>query len=127
MIKLDSNYLKNHKTPTACGNVPNYSLSDNNVINFIDKYFGGFIFVDNQKNPFEVRCFIKNKMTKSDFDIYKNDNDYLQEIEYDYSIDENNDIFIGFVFSILVENAGGSLRYEEDYLDEENRLFFESE
>lgn len=126
MIKLDTNYLRVNKTPTICGG-QNYALSDEKVVDFIDKYFGGIIFVDDQEEPAEVRAYVTGKMSEVELGNYKKEYDYLEDIQCDYSLDDNNDVFIGFVFSFLVGDADGSLRYEEDYLDEEGRLFFESE
>lgn len=126
MIKLDTNYLKVNKTPTVCGG-QNYALSDEKVVDFIDKYFGGIIFVDDQEEPAEVRAYVTGNMSEDELGNYKKEYDYLEDILCDYSLDDKNDVFIGFVFSFLVGDANGSLRYEEDYLDEEGRLFFESE
>ena len=127
MIKLNTDYLRKTKTSTVCGNGQNFALSEQKVVDFIDKYFGGEIYVDEVDEAAEVCAYVKGKMTKPELEMYKNEYDYLDDIECDYSLESNNDVFIGFVFSFLVGDANGSLRYEEDYLDDEGRLFFESE
>lgn len=127
MIKLNTDYLRKTKTSTVCGNGQNFALSEQKVVDFIDKYFGGEIYVDEVDEAAEVCAYVKGKMIKSEFEIYKKEYDYLDDIECDYSLESNNDVFIGFIFSFLVGDADGSLRYEENYLDEEGRLFFESE
>lgn len=66
-------------------------------------------------------------MSKFDLEMYKMEYNYLDNIEYNYSLESNNYVFIGFVFSFLIGDVNGSLRYEEDYLDNDGKLFFQSE
>ncbi len=132
MKKITTDFLRTNPTGTACGSVGNTALSTDEVIDFIDNFFGGEIFVNIYYNEVcEIRAKIHKYTTKKDllsiFEDIEDLKDYIDEYEDDFGKLSKNDL-IGTVFQYLIYEIGeGSARYENDYLDENGMLFFEVE
>jgi len=129
MKKLTTNFLKTNPTGTVCGIVGNKALSNSNVIDFIDKYFGNEIFVKMTGEDFyEIRTQINNPITKQEFlDFCEKEGKKLTDKVEELNVKASNDDIIGFIFEYLVEKAEGSVKYKEGYLDEDGMLLFEIE
>lgn len=148
MKKITTEFLRTNPTGTACGTVDNTALSYDEVIDFIDKFLGGEIFVNDdwdEINPSlkrmygtdetngicEIHIKIHKYITKKDLSVLYDDENLRDSIEdYEEDFDEKlskNDL-IGFIFEYLIAEIGdGSARYESDYLDDDGMLFFEVE
>lgn len=147
MKKLTTEFLRLNPTGTACGSVGNTALSNTEVIDFIDNFFGGEIFVNDDwdviNEPLkrmygeeetlgicEIHAKIQKYATKKDLsDLFEDENlkDSFEEYEEDFE-KMNKDDTLGFIFQHLIDEIGdGSARYEFDCLDENGMLFFEVE
>ena len=132
MKKLTTKFLIENPTGTACGSVDNTALSTDEVIDFIDKFFGGEIFVnDDDDEVCEIRAKIHKHATRRElsplFADIEDLKDYIDEYEEDFGKLSKDDL-TGLVFQYLISEIGdGSARFEEDYLDENGMLFFEVE
>lgn len=129
MKKITTDFLKNNPTGTACGTVGNTALSTDEVIDFINDFFGGEIFVDDSDEVCEIHAKIHKHITRKDLSsLYGSDlKDYIEEYEEDFGKLSKDDL-VGTVFEYLIAEVGdGSARYESDYLDDNGMLFFEVE
>jgi hypothetical protein len=132
MRKITTDFLRTNPIGTACGAVGNTALSTDEVIDFIDNFFGGEIFVnDDDDEVCEIRTKIHKHPTRRDLLPLFEDNpdlkDYIDEYEEDFGKLSKDDL-TGTIFQYLVSEIGdGSARFEEDYLDENGMLFFEVE
>jgi hypothetical protein len=131
MKKITTNFLRKNPTGTACGLVGNTALSTDEVIEFIDNFFGGEIFVNDDNDDIcEIRAKIHKHITKKDLSVlYENEElkDTVEEYEEDFEKLSKDDL-VGFIFQYLVSEIGdGSARFEEGCLDENDMLFFEVE
>lgn len=127
MKKITTNFLKENPTGTACGSIGNTALSTDEVLDFIDNFFGGEIFLNDDDD--EIYAKIHKHITRKDISIrYESDlKDSIEEYEEDFG-KLNKDDLIGFVFEYLITEIGnGSVRYESDCLDVDGMLFFEVE
>lgn len=131
MRKLTTDFLRTNPTGTACGSVDNTALSTDEVIDFIDNFFGGEIFVnDDCDEVCEIHAKIHKHITKTDKSALF-DNEDLKEMIEEYEEDFgklSKDDLVGTIFEYLIGEVGdGSARYETDYLDDDGMLFFEVE
>ena len=131
MKKINTEYLKENPIGTACGLTDNTALSNESVIDFIDTYFGGEIHVDDEQSVFEIRVKIQKAITTSEYRNFREDveglDEFIKEFFGGFKIVKDNANIIGTIFMFLIDEADGSARYEEDYLDENGMLFFEVE
>lgn len=131
MKKITTNFLRENPIGTACGSVGNTALSTDEAIDFIDSFFGGEIFVnDDCDEVCEIHSKIHKYLTRKDLSTLCDGDDlkdYIEEYEEDFGKLSKNDL-VGTVFEYLVSEIGnGSARYESDYLDDDGMLFFEVE
>ena len=145
MKKLTTASLMMNPTGTACGSVGNTSLSHEEVIDFINKFFGGEIFVNDNWDEVvkgfnagtddiygicEINAKIHRHISKKDrMELYEDNNlrDTIEEYEEDFETLSKDDL-VGFVFQYLVSEVGdGSARYEDGCLDENGMIYFEVE
>lgn len=132
MKKLTTAFLRTNPIGTACGSVGNIALSNDEVIDFINKFFGGEIFVNDEDDEegtndvCEIRAKIHKHITKKDLTVLYEDENLKEAVE-EYE-ELTKDDLVGFIFQYLISEIGdGSARFEEGYLDENDMLFFEVE
>jgi hypothetical protein len=139
MKKITTEFLRTNPTGTACGSVGNTALSTDEVIEFIDNFFGGEIFIndndddddcDDDDGVYEIHAKIHKHITKKELSVLfydENLKEAVEEYEEDFEKLSKNDL-VGFIFEYLISEIGdGSARYEFDCLDENEMLFFEVE
>lgn len=123
MKKLTTVYLKENPTGTACGSVGNKSLSDSNVTDIINLYYGGEIFVNKNYEKYEV-CEIEAKecdiITKEELIQLCNEDKDLKSFFKEYfdckikkiKVEGNESRLMGEILDFYISAANGSARYD---------------
>ena len=123
MKKLTTIYLKENPTGTACGRVGNKSLSDPNVIDIIDLYYGGEIFVNKNyesEEIYEIEAKECDIITKEELVHLCNEDKNLKSLLKEYfdckikkiEVEGNESLLMGMILGFYIESAQGSARYD---------------